>query len=532
MTKTLLVAGSNSGHQLGVGHDEDVRTLQEALCRIDSNSQDVTSFPPAGYTLVDLSSGANHTLALLTPIQDGRDASNGIATNEVWVAGTGTQGQLGPAHASPESKPLTVFTRLDLKALLDSCADLPRSNLSEASLEPKRIVCGWNCSYIVLALSRAGRPESSEQDVLLSLGLHRENTFGELGCVLGPSSGAADMGVQKVSFSSALIEAGLDAQAGFVIVDVAAGLRHAVASLSVAAEAHGEKRLIVVGWGSARQGQVGRIPEAATKRTGPSKRPGPAAAIVREPQVIFNWKTSDPPSSRCKLRAGRDHTAVLLQGGESEAGKALHCIGSNKQGQLLEEAALREAGATLANIADVTCNWNSTHLLIEQKEGEPVILSCGSNSRGQLGNASNVSSTAGHPLASSDLSMTLQKPPLTLGAATEAVAAVTTYSLQAESTMLKKLVSGSEHSLLLVSRVAATSTGDTHQVWGWGWNEHGNLAQGLHDEADRDRPTLLLDGTRSGTAKQTDNYYQPLDVWAGFGTSFILAERLRKDHAS
>lgn len=504
MTKILLVAGSNSGHQLGVGHDRDVRTLQEALCRVDSDSQQVTSLPPAGYTVVDLSSGANHTLALLERIQDGHGASSGSATKEVWIAGTGAQGQLGPAHASSGSKPLTIFTRLDLEALLDNCADLPRSDWSGALLQPKRIVAGWNCSYIVLALGRAGPSESSEQDVLLSLGLLRDNTFGELGCAVRDASNVC---VHKVSFSSALIEAGLDTNVGFQVVDVAAGLRHAVAALSVKADAQGQRGTIVVGWGSARQGQVGRIPEPAPKRPGSSNRPGPAAAIVWEPQVIFDWKTSDSSSIRCRLRAGRDHTVVLVQGEGSQEGKELHCIGSNKQGQLLDASLLQERGAALDQIVDVTCNWNSTHLLVEQSNGERAILSCGSNSRGQLGNSTTVSTTVAHPLASADLSMILQQPPSTP---------------ENRPTTLRRLVSGSEHSLLLVK------TGDAHQVWGWGWNEHGNLAQGVHDEADRQRATLLLDGTRSGT----DAHYDPLDVWAGLGTSFILAERLGRAHAA
>ncbi|TKY86192.1 hypothetical protein EX895_005017 [Sporisorium graminicola] len=534
MTKTLLVAGSNSGHQLGVGHDQDVRTLQQALCRFDAGSQDDTSFPPAGYTVVDLSSGANHTLALLKRIQFGSKAADGDAISEIWIAGTGAQGQLGPAHASSESLPLPVFTRLDLKALVDGCVDLPSSERLEATVEPKRIVCGWNCSYVVIALSRAGRSDSSKQEVLLSLGLHRDHTFGELGSVIDPLSDVEDTGVHKVSFSKALIEADLDAQVGFQIVDVAAGLRHAVAALSVETGANGQRRIVVVGWGSARHGQVGRIPDPATKRAGPTKRPGPAAAIVWEPQVIFNCSTSDPSSLRCRLRAGRDHSVVLLQGEGREEDTGLICIGSNRQGQLLDAAILRQQGTTLDAILDVTCNWNSTHLLIGKSEGELAVVSCGSNSRGQFGDTTTVSSTAAHPLASVDLSTIRQQAQSSSATPTDtdaaAVATTNLDPLQARPSLLKKLVSGSEHSLLLV-RSPATGNGDKHQVWGWGWNEHGNLAQGPHDEADRHRPTLLLDVTRSGTAQQPDGY-EPLDIWAGFGTSFILAERLHNAQAS
>ncbi len=100
-----------------------------------------------------------------------------------------------------------------------------------------------------------------------------------------------------------LTEAELQADAPFRIVDVAAGLRHAVAAISVEAQGDQPARLLSVGWGSARQGQVGKVPAAAAKTPGTSKRPGPAPAVVAEPQLIFNWKTEALQSTECKVRA-------------------------------------------------------------------------------------------------------------------------------------------------------------------------------------------------------------------------------------
>lgn len=510
--RRLLVAGSNSGYQLGVGHDDDARTFQEALCRIDGQDK-ATSFPPAGYTVVEISSGANHTLALLQPLKDGRDTTGATTQTEIWAAGTGTQSQLGTADVSPRSKPIDVFTRLDLQACLENMPGSPLSSLSEACLEPRQIVCGWNCSYIVLTPRSSASITASDQDVLISLGLHRDNTFGELGSTPNASADSAAPCVHMISFAGVLAEAGLDPSTPFQIADVAAGLRHAVVALRVEVGSDGQARVIVAGWGSARQGQVGRIPEAASRPPGPSKRPGPAAAIVLEPQVIFDWKTR----AKCKVRAGRDHTVVLIQGQKGDKEDSLHCIGSNKHGQLLDASVLPAHKSAEEEIADVTCNWTSTLLLTRQQD----ILGCGNNSRGQLGIG--LVETDG-PVSSVDLTTVLQQHQVS--ASTDEANLCS--SLLTSKVTLQKLVSGSEHSLLLVCHETNASSEDSHrlptstQVWGWGWNEHGNLAQGEHDEADRDRPVLLLDGTRSGAAQPK---YTPLDIWAGCGTTFLLVDK-------
>lgn len=505
MTKVLLVAGSNSGYQLGVGHDEDVRTLQEALCRIDADWQNVTTFPPNGYKIVDLSSGANHTLALLGPVANEHDGPRRRAPREIWIAGTGAEGQLGPGRADGMlPRPAQVFRRFDLEACLRDCNNLSHSSSSEATFEPKRVVCGWNCSYAVLSHTDRGTPAKPNQDVLISLGRYRHNTFGELGSATASSSDAADRLVHQVSFADALAQAGLDADVPFEIVDTAAGVRHAVVALGIKDGAGARKRVLVVGWGSARQGQVGTVPQSSSQQPpGKSKRPGPAAAIVPTPQLIFNQDVKDPALAECKVRAGRHHTVVLWRALAGGNDTILNCIGSKQHQQLFDLSELPSHAWTPNEIADVACNWNSTHVLGKRKDGD-LIFSCGNNARGQLGDGSRTSTSASTAIVSVDLS----------GIS----------SAHDSSTLeLNKLVSGSEHSLLLLNR-PSQSKSEHRQVWGWGWNEHGNLAQGPHDEADRSRPVLLLDGTRSGAATLS-NFYTPLDVWAGCGTSFILAEQ-------
>ncbi len=118
----------------------------------------------------------------------------------------------------------------------------------------------------------------------------------------------------------------------------------------------------------------------------------------------------------------------------------------------------------MEEIADVTCNWTSTHVLLRQDLGSsthPRILNCGSNGRCQLGNNSKASIIGDEALSSVDLEAVLQSKEL---------------ASPTSKVLLEKLVSGSEHSLLLVNR-SSDATMEA-QVWGWGWNEHGNLAQG------------------------------------------------------
>lgn len=496
MAHRLLVAGSNSGYQLGLGHDEDARTFQEALCRIESDQQEgqheITAFPPAGHTITHISSGANHTLALVEPLQI--EAS---APRQIWISGTRKQGQLGPEYTSIGGKPIGVFTRLDLQQCLDSIPEPSRSVSLGGPWEPKEIMCGWNCSYIVLRSRNI-----QEADLLISLGFHRDNTFGELGASVRSSSDDIAPCVHQISFAATLTQTGLDPHVCFRILDIAAGLRHAVATLSVGASPPRQLRTMVAGWGSARHGQVGKVPDPGARRPNSSRRPGPAAATVSEPQLVFSWDSSNAQPTRCKVRTGRDHTVVLCQRLE---GTDLLSIGSTKQNQCIDASALTRAGAIPDDVADVTCNWNTTHLLMEQQgefSSRPLILSCGSNGRGQFGNGSRVFATGEHELVPVDLDV---------------------ISELSSKVVVKKLISGSEHSLLLISRQTSARVSAESEVWGWGWNEHGNLAQGPHDEADRDRPVLLL-GERSGAASLPNNY-KPLDIWAGCGTTFILARQ-------
>ncbi|SAM85699.1 uncharacterized protein UBRO_20188 [Ustilago bromivora] len=452
MPLELLAAGSDSLHKLS-RDDFDLKSLLKV-------AGDSDIFPPEYYTVVEIASGEDHTLALIE-------------------------------LDSAQNKHLNRFTSVG--DLVPDAAKLP---FKEEHATYKKVACGRKCSYIVFTKKDENDlSEPPANDVLVSLGFHQDNYFGELGCPPPEASSAEPREGGKpckhlISFAGVLTEAGLDANAQVEILDIAAGLRHAVVGLLV------------------RTGTEGRVIIAG---------PGPAPGVL-EPRLIWDWKTPDPASIRCKVRAGREHTVVLVQGDVDGKTSILRCIGSNEHGQCAgigdddASAALLKYGVTPDHIADVTCNWTTTHFLVSRQKGDartrPLILSCGSNDQGQIGNASRQSTSSEKALV----------PAATNGG---------DFYLTTVFSEVEKLVSGSKHSLILgkwhwESSEVKAEKGEK-QVWGWGWNEHGNLAQGkkgsrpVHDE-----PMLLL--APKQICIRRDARHHPVNIWAGHGTSYVLTE--------
>ncbi|KAJ1018748.1 hypothetical protein NDA13_006435 [Ustilago tritici] len=517
MPLELLVAGNNSSLQLG-HHDFDLEHLLKVASIFEGQE-----FPPEYYTVVEIACGAKHTLALieLNSAQNKhprvRYRKHPLCRKLIYAAGTGIEGQLGPNCPSWSEIVPTEFSIID--KLVPDPARLP---FKEEHAAYKKVACGWYCSYIVFTEKDENDPsELPANNVLVSLGFHRDNTFGELGCPPPEASSAepregGDPCKHLISFAGVLTEAGLDANAQVEILDIAAGLRHAVVGLLVRTGTEG--RVIIAGWGSARHGQIGKVPEVAPSPSATSKRPGPAPAVVLEPRLIWDWKTPDPASIRCKVRAGKEHTVVLVQGDVDGKTSILRCIGSNKHGQCAgtgdddASAALLKYEVTPDHIADVTCNWTTTHFLVSRQKGDartrPLILSCGSNDHGQIGNASRQSTSSEKALV----------PAATNGG---------DFYLTTAFSEVEKLVSGSEHSLILgkwhwESSEVKAEKGEK-QVWGWGWNEHGNLAQGIKESRPvHDEPMLLLAPKQKCIRRGARHH--PVNIWAGHGTTYVLAE--------
>ena len=162
----------------------------------------------------------------------------------------------------------------------------------------------------------------------------------------------------------------------------------------------------------------------------------------------------------CSVRAGNQHTLFLHASGRVSA------LGSDAKGQLRGLHAAEDVQA-------IACSWNGSYLLTRTG-----LLSAGANAHGQLGREAASGSAAG-PVDVPD------------------------------TDTLRVVVCGSEHVLCVLK-----SEGRQAEVWGWGWNEHGNLATGSLNDVKvpvRIWPPALA-GEKAGEA---------VAVWAGCGTSWI-----------
>ncbi|KAI9438442.1 RCC1/BLIP-II [Lactarius psammicola] len=157
------------------------------------------------------------------------------------------------------------------------------------------------------------------------------------------------------------------------------------------------------------------------------------------------------------VRAGNQHSLFLHASGRVSA------LGSDAKGQLRGLHAAEDVQA-------IGCSWNGSYL--RTRTG---LLSAGVNAHGQLGRE-DASETA---LGFVDLPNTSR---------------------------VVDFVCGSEHVLCLLE-----SEGQA-EVWGWGWNEHGNLATGSLNDVRAPVRIWPSSPAQAGEA---------VGVWAGCGTSWI-----------
>lgn len=183
---------------------------------------------------------------------------------------------------------------------------------------------------------------------------------------------------------------------------------------------------------------------------------GKALPIQATPRLILDLGGMDHVAS---LGAGNQHSVILLRSGR------IHAFGSNRKNQL---AGVR----ALVNIRRIFCTWNNTYAIREDQ-----ILSVGNNAKGQLGRLTHDSNLPAVCLSGGEV---------------------------------KGIACGSEHVLVWME------TDNGSEVWGWGWNEHGNIGIGSTDDVML--PVKIW-------PKSKDVSAQVVGIWAGCGTSWIAVRK-------
>lgn len=276
------------------------------------------------------------------------------------------------------------------------------------------------------------------------------NDFGDLGVKLTPKT--RNRSVHTISLDHLHVE---DVSLGICRLQfdhIRAGPHHVVASIFATAPG-GTTYSVVVGWGAARHGQLGG--DGGTKQ-----------------YDTLRLISQRPHNDRIiGIGVGNQHTVLLGAQGEAE----MH--GSNRKDQ-------RGAAVTsLPNVLQVGCTWNGTYILSKQDDNVCISAS-GSNTHSQLG-----------PMSRSSREVRISE-------------------LLGPDVTINSLVCGSEHVLLWRRKLAGTGEDGMQHVWGWGWNEHGNLATGSTDDVPL--PTKCF------SINPKDHI---VGVWAGCATSWIAVNR-------
>jgi len=293
-----------------------------------------------------------------------------------------------------------------------------------------------------------------KEDVLISMGA---DDFGDLG--VGDHSNMNTF--HTVNFDHVKVD-GLTLKSDTIeILDLSTGQHHVVAHLR-ATFSDDSARSFVVGWGISRHGQLGDA--ALDSEHNVMQRFIPTPRLVLGAEEIT------------ELSLGAQHTIFL------HASRRVSGIGSNRKGQLSKLE-------SLSQVRHVACAWNGTYIVVDDEVGAWRILSLGSNTHGQLGRIS------------SDGIDSLDE-------------AVVDFPDTVKAWNLERIVCGSEHVLCVTSAKTGTLEQHKTEVWGWGWNEHGNL--GLSTTDDAHAPVKLW------PAKYGDPY-NIIDIWAGCGTSWLYA---------
>ncbi|KAF9011282.1 regulator of chromosome condensation 1/beta-lactamase-inhibitor protein II [Cyathus striatus] len=371
--------------------------------------------------------------------------------SEVWGSGDGRLGQLGPSYQHDTLA--GTSTRIFRKVTLP----LELEDLTGFSC--KHVCSTWETSFLVFSCE-------GKSDVLISMGSY---DFGALGVEGKGKKKAKNKAFHVVKFDHLLVSGSRVDPASLTIHSIAAGQRHVIVLIEELLK-DGSRRRFLVGWGAARHGELGNDMMENKK----------APTFHSLPTLVF---IDDPRDPIVNIALGFHHTVFRHSSGR------LLGLGSNRKSQL-------ENISSLQRVHRVDCTWNGTYSIVEDDEGYLQVVATGSNTHGQLGQGTAPKKHSNpHP----------QSSPVHFS----------------PSSYLRRLTSiscGSEH--CLVSFSVRESSDDSSrepasEVWGWGWNEHGNLGDG--STVDAPIPKKIWAEAEQGKL---------IGIWGGNGTSWIC---FRKD---
>ena len=411
MSFALLAAGSNAFGQLGTGSLDDAHRFTP--CVFEGSPPG--TLPPNTQSILQLASGANHSLILLRRIASG---GSDKPRNELWGAGDGNKGQLGPSSRNRPLPSASVFHPIDQV---------------HDSYEITGIAAAWETSYIVFS-------QNGKDDVLMSMGA---DDFGDLG--VGGVKKQGNGKERLIHVVDLVVPIGSVARGTLKVLELVAGPHHVIARLDFT-DLSGHPVQKLIGWGASRQGQLGLTSRAVTS--------------PMEIQLPQSW----PRITQISL--GNQHTVFRHFDGSVTA------LGSNRRGQLNDISSLQAVTA-------VQCTWNGT-IAVASDDCASLVSSSGINEAGQLGRPSREPGFA----------------PVNLPLDVKPVGAI---------------VCGSEHTLVILKSIDGRD-----ELWGWGWNEHGNLGTG--DTSSVQTPVILWPPVAGEVIVGGD----PIASWGGCGTSWVL----------
>ncbi|KAF8157970.1 regulator of chromosome condensation 1/beta-lactamase-inhibitor protein II [Crassisporium funariophilum] len=381
--------------------------------------------------------------------------SAGSLTRELWGCGDGRAGQLGARYQ--EEIQHGASATLFRKIMLS----FEEEHLENHTL--KHICATWETSYVVLSLQGKG-------DIIISMG---SNDFGDLG--VGSTTGGKmkkDFHIVKLDNISTTLGVHL-IPAGIQVDTISSGQRHVIAHLRIS-QPNGVPLRVLVGWGASRHGQLGGTPILN----------GKPAPFISLPQVVV-LNHDDPSDPVASSALGIHHSLFLHDSGRVSG------LGSDRKGQL--------SGISFFNkkrLVSIGCTWNGSHAVSSDEAGQSKqkwdVMSCASNSHGQHGSGRNTlpSGSVTFPLQNTD---------------TGPVGDVTDV----------RIACGSEHVMALFTRHSLNSS---LELWGWGWNEHGNLGTGTTEDLFFPEKIWPNEGSQLAGVRDV------MGIWGGSGTTWIYCE--------